>query len=303
MRKLSAHYNPNTTSRSSHELLQAAMASDELDSIFDSEDEEHVDLASTGNEGHLYGLAAGENYAATKLGRTRAKDPYEALKKRYQTSLVPLNIISIVPVVNSVVAEAWMREFFAKRRLEINHEVFDMTAADGGFDHEAWQRLLETLQMLNENSGGPLPEPVEFVRARREAQQAARRRELELEREANKKEREEQRLAAKAAEQAERKRKREEERAEKQRIDAEKQAEARAIKHAQTSEAISSFIREHCKYGADYTVSIAQFKEAYARLTMDSMTGEAMRKYLDQKGIVIVQRKGLKTIKGLCLKP
>ena len=67
-------------------------------------DDEHDAALNTNKAGHLYAVAAGGNYAATKLGRSQVKDPDVGLKNRYQTSLCPLNIISVVPVVDHVVA-------------------------------------------------------------------------------------------------------------------------------------------------------------------------------------------------------
>ena len=244
----------------------------------------------------MYLCCAGTNYQLCKNGFTRTSDPHEYCHNQFARTYQPLNIIVVIPVVDAPTLERVSHTMLAAKK--VGNEVFDLSNEDGTFNQALWDKNVRIIREINETSGLALPEAVEVIEERKERQKkeaAEKRTELVQKRKA-------EREAEREAEAAEKKRRRKEAKAEKQRINAEKQAEAMAIKHAQTSEAISGFIKEHCKYGADYIVSIADFKEAYARLTKDSMTGEAMRKKLDQKGIVIVQRKGLKTIKGLCLK-
>ena len=208
--------------------------------------------------GYLYAVAAGCNFAATKLGRTNVKDPEIGLTNRYQTSLVPLNVISMIPVVDTISAESLMKVYFARRRLEVQHEVFDMSTKEGRFDHEAWQGFAAILQQVNEANGGPLPEPVEFVRARREAAKEARRRERQTILNVQRREDLATKEAAREAAKAERKRDKE---ARDQEIKVRRDQEKQSRMEAQLK-LISRFVDKHCIVGAPHKMSTTTFKIA-----------------------------------------
>ena len=216
------------------------------------------DCSKTSCAGHLYAVAAGCNFAATKLGRTNVKDPEIGLTLRYQTSLVPLNVIAMIPVVDTVSAESLMKVYFARRRLEVQHEVFDMSTTDGGFDHEAWQGFAAILQQVNEANAGPLPEPVEYVRARREAAKEARRRERLTKMNEQRQEEFAAKEAAREAAKAERKRDKE---ARDQEIKVRRNQEKLSRMEAQLK-LISRFVDEHCIVGAAHKMSTTTFKIA-----------------------------------------
>ena len=240
------------------------------------------DFAATGTPGYVYAVAAGSNYEVTKLGRTKSEDPHVCLTRRYQTVLTPLNIVATVPVVDNVVAEAVMKVYFAPRRVDHRHELFDMRAADRegncGFDHEAWVAFVNMLGELNRANGGPLPEPAEMVRSRREALRTAttRRRTDEMH----------------VVQQAKRERERVRAEAVQRRADRIMSLAARAAdveenrlsterKHR---DAIKSFVEERCEIGRDFRVGGTTFREALNADVEDAVSASAIKQVLQCSG-------------------
>eukprot|EP00891_Asterochloris_glomerata_P005820 jgi/Astpho2/5820/fgenesh1_pg.00080_%23_69_t len=274
--------------------LHSTMSDDGHDSTFESDSEEKE---GNGTEGYLYAVAAGNHYSATKFGRTKSKDPVTSLIKRYQTSLVPLNIISVVPVVDYIVAEALMKVVFARRRLEARHEVFNMLAVSGDFDFEAWQEFVQILRHVNTLNGGRLPEPVEFVKLRREATRAARKREGKIRRKAAKARRQAELQAANE----EKKRKRQEEAAAVEMQAKQARNDLKVQRHAELRPMLQEFIEKHCVLGVSFKLPTTVLQTKFTEYVESNVTNASIKRLMSDLGYSYMNSNGSRKYSGLKL--
>ena len=190
-----------------------------------------------------------------------------------------------------------MKVVFARRRLASRHEVFNMLAVSGDFDFEAWQEFVQILRHVNTLNGGRLPEPVEFVKLRREAARAAKKRRAEI----RKTETEARRLAELQATKAERKRKRQEESAAKE-VQAKKaQDEARAQWHAELRAMLQDFIENHCVLGLNFKLPTTVLQAEFTKFIQEQVTSAVIKQLMLDVGFTYKKSNGHRFFPGLKL--
>lgn len=84
-----------------------------------------VKHATPTKSGFLYAVARQGDLTAVKIGYTCAKDPW-AYCRAYNRTMVPVEILQLLPTSNAPLAEKMAHHFLMSKRVSMQHEVFDM---------------------------------------------------------------------------------------------------------------------------------------------------------------------------------
>lgn len=166
--------------------------------------------------GYVYWVCAKGDYAHIKNGYTTKADPTEYCEEQYSRTMVPMEIVAIVPVANCTLMEKVSHHALHPVRVHGRHEVFDLSLPDGSLDRARLDSAIKVVTTLTELSGLPLPEDPDVIAQRkalekirqaeaRKVQTAKRKAEREAEKQAEK-ERAKQRRVEEAEQLAEEKR-------------------------------------------------------------------------------------------------
>ena len=147
--------------------------------------------------GYVYWVCSKGDYAHVKNGYTTKANPTEYCEEQYAKTMVPLEVIAVVPVANSTLMEKVSHHALHPVRVHGRHEVFDLSLPDGSLDRARLDSAIKVVTTLTELSGLPLPEDPDVIAQRkalekirqaeaRKVQTAKRKAEREAEKQAEK---------------------------------------------------------------------------------------------------------------------
>lgn len=99
--------------------------------------------------GYCYFCCTQNNYAQVKGGMTCTADPYAYLNDNYARTMVPLQVLAVIPVSNARLMERLMFHMLTPKRIDPKHEVFNMTDGQGGFDNALWEQVVMLLKQCD----------------------------------------------------------------------------------------------------------------------------------------------------------
>ena len=241
--------------------------------------------------GYVYAVCTAGNYHNVKNGFTTVADPFQYINNQYARTMVPLEVIDVVPVVKACSMEKLSRIALAPYRIADNHEVFDLGDEHHQFRREVWDYVARMLRELNIKSKLTMPEDPSTVLARREAEREERRQAAEhketlnqfaAESRCNRQERRARRKAESEGAKMRRKQAKED-----------RVREREALKLAKAQEAqdklddlLKDFIAEHCTVGREYKAETTGFLESFNATTdvLPPVTSQAMAAMMKRQG-------------------
>ena len=117
--------------------------------------------------GYLYFCCKDGEFGNVKNGFTKKPDPVQYCHDEYSRTMVPLQILAIVPVADARLMEKISHHMLAPRRLADRHEMFDMSKSKGELDRELLDDVIEMIGKQTRMSGMKLPEAPEVIAERK----------------------------------------------------------------------------------------------------------------------------------------
>lgn len=124
--------------------------------------------------GYLYGCCPKGQYNMVKIGVTCNQDPFIYVKTNYARTMVPLQIIFVLPMSNAPLMEKLTHHLLHTARLDDKHEVFDLMTSDGQLDSNRLEVVKELVMRCDSMAEKALPTAPEVIEEQHQAKEEAR---------------------------------------------------------------------------------------------------------------------------------
>ena len=239
-----------------------------------------AEVAKSCRPGYIYWCSSQHDYAHVKNGYTTSHDPIAYCEEQYSRTMVPLEIIAVIPVANAALMEKLSHYALHPLRVHGRHEVFDLSLDDGSLDRTRLDSAIKVVTVATELSGLPLPEDPEIV-AQRRVQEKFRLSEL-------RRQQADKRKAERGAE-----KQAEKERVKQQRLEEvkqlaqdqkqERESQKRLYLDKLTSD-INNFISSKCLQAPCLNVAVSSFKKILERHFNTNLTANNIKKVMSNLG-------------------